>query len=106
MLTTSVIHVAILVYFSVSSGHGLNIDLHAAQKAVVKAEEKVVLLGQPFCEKCVVRSEVRSPLPAKVVSFHWDIEKLTFSHMFPMTGRRPAPYGYMTEEFDKRVSDI
>ena len=51
MITTSVIHVAILVYFSVSSGHGIDFDLHAGKKAVAKTEEKLVLVDRPFCEK-------------------------------------------------------
>lgn len=63
MFTQSLIHIAILVYFSLSSAHGINFDCHAGTKAAAKTEEKVVLLDRAFCEKCVVASDVLTPLP-------------------------------------------
>ena len=52
MLTQTLIDVAILVYFSVSSGHGIDFDLHAGTKATAKVEEKVVLRETTMSEKC------------------------------------------------------
>ncbi len=52
MLTQTLINVAVLVYFSVSSGHGINFDFHAGKKAAAKAEEKVVLRESTLSEKC------------------------------------------------------
>lgn len=52
MLTQTLINVAILVYFSVSSGHGINFDFHAGKKAAAKVEETVVLRENSLSEKC------------------------------------------------------
>lgn len=42
MLTQTLINVAVLVYFSISSGHGVNIDWAAGRNTAAKTEDKVV----------------------------------------------------------------
>ena len=106
MLTQTLIHAAILAYFSLSSGHDIDFGWHAGKKAAAKAEEKVVLDDRPFCEKCAVQPDVQSPMPNKIASFHWDLEKATSCNALPVTGRRPVYCGFLTVEFDKRVADI
>ena len=50
MLTPSLIHLAILAYFSLSSGHGSNIDLHDGQKPEAIIGAKVALDDSTFSE--------------------------------------------------------
>ncbi|MGO9112235.1 MAG: hypothetical protein ACLP9L_23655 [Thermoguttaceae bacterium] len=52
MFTPSLIHMAVLVYFSVSSGHGIDFEFHDGTKSAMKVEEKVVLRECPLSEKC------------------------------------------------------
>ncbi|MGA2253899.1 MAG: hypothetical protein ABSG53_04485 [Thermoguttaceae bacterium] len=51
MLTPSLIHVAIFVYFSVSSGHGIDFASHVGNTPAAKVEGTVVLGGSSFREK-------------------------------------------------------
>jgi hypothetical protein len=59
MFTSSLINMAILAYFSVSSGHGAGIDLHAGHKAAAKVEEKVVLRENSLSEKLGLETVMR-----------------------------------------------
>jgi hypothetical protein len=59
MFTSSLINMAVLVYFSVSSGHSAGIDLHASQKGASKVEEKVVLRQDSLSEKLGLETIVR-----------------------------------------------
>ena len=56
MLAQSLINVAILACFSVSSGQGINFDLHAGKEAAAKVEEKVVLRENLLSEKLGLES--------------------------------------------------
>ena len=75
MLTQSLINVAILVYFSVSSGHGIDLDYHARKKAEMKVEEMVVLVERPLFEKCVARSDVPALLPKTLILCRWNLDQ-------------------------------
>ena len=68
MFTPSLIHVAVLVYFSLSSGHGINLDWHAGKKAAAKVEEKVVLRETSFSEKCELGLETRNRPDQEIVA--------------------------------------
>jgi hypothetical protein len=52
MFTTSLINLAVLAYFSVSSGHEISFDFHADMKSAAKVEEKVVIRESPLSETC------------------------------------------------------
>ena len=51
MLSETLIHLAMLVYFSVSSAHGVHFDWRAGKQAAVKVEEKIVLRESSMSEK-------------------------------------------------------
>ena len=51
MFTQTLINVAVLVSFSLSSGHGIDLALHAGRKPAAKAAEKVVLRETTLSEK-------------------------------------------------------
>jgi hypothetical protein len=59
MFTSSLINMTILAYFSVSSGHGLGVDLHAGQKPAAKVVGKVVLREDSLSEKLGLETAVR-----------------------------------------------
>lgn len=75
MLTQALIHVGILAYFLIPSGYGSKLDLHAGQKVVAKSESKTALVQQTFCEKCVVHSDVPSPLPKNSATSRLNLDR-------------------------------
>src|SRR5271169_6274897 len=67
MFTQTLIHVGILVYFSVSSGHGIDFDWHTGTKAAATVEEKVVLVDQ-YDFLFHRRGGLRAGMPVKIDS--------------------------------------
>jgi len=57
MLTSSLMHVAVLVYFSLSLGHGIDSAFHVGKAPTAKAGETVKLGGSAFREKLGLESE-------------------------------------------------
>ena len=74
MLTQSLINAAILVYLSVSSGHGINFDFYAGKKAVGKVDEKVVLRENSLSEKLGMETVTRPD--QEIVALQFSASKL------------------------------
>ena len=73
MLTQYLIHMAILAYLPVSSGHGIDFDLLAGRKPVAKTEEKVVLRETTLSEKCELGLETVSRPDSEIAALQADV---------------------------------
>ncbi len=76
MFAPSLVNLAVLMYFSVSSGHGIDFDFHAGRTTAPKVEDRVVLRESPLSEKCGLGLETVTRPDEEIVALRSSVSGL------------------------------
>ncbi len=103
MFTQGMIHLAILAYFLVPSGHGSKFDVHAGKKAAAKVEETVILRESTLSENLGLETVIRPDQEIAAL-------QSSASHLEAVLGwgekiKEPAPEKFPFAKYSKEMKE-